>query len=230
MSDERPMRATTQGNGVLPFARPGGATIPDEEQVATIVLALHPELVCWARSLTSDEEAEDVVQDALLRYWRRRQRGTADAHAPDVRAYLYSLVRDIAKGGQRLTSRRGRALLRIGGGVTAHRATHISSPFISGVRRWMWPEQRLERAEFDPRIDKALEGLTATQRELITLVYAHGLSQGEAGQVLNLAASSVRAHLARAHARMRATLVSLGYVRGGAPVSLPEAASVAGEG
>lgn len=223
------MRAN-KGDGVLPFARPGGATIPDEEQVATIVLALHPELVCWATSLTSETEAEDVVQDALLRYWRRRQRFATGEHPADVRSYLFTLVRDIAKGRQRLTSRRGRTLSRIGGGVTAHRATHISSPFISGVRRWMWPEQRVERTDFDPRLEKALESLTSTQRELVTLVYAHGLSQGEAGKVLNLAASSVRAHLARAHARMRDTLRSLGYVRGGAPVAPSIAASVAGEG
>ncbi len=221
------MRATTQGDGVLPFARPGGATIPDEEQVATIVLQMHAELVCWATSLIGVDEAEDAVQDALLRYWRRRKHTPADRLPPDVRSHLLALVRDIVRERQRSTKRRGRTLSRIGGGVTAHRATHISSPFISGVRRWMWPEQRIERSEFDPRIEQALESLTATQRELITLVYAHGLTQGEAGAVLNLAASSVRAHLARAHARMRESLKSLGLVRGGAQVVPPIAASVA---
>lgn len=202
--------------------RPSATGLPDEatrhverdDLLSTILIAIHPDLVFWARSLVRESDAEDVVQDAMLRYWRRCRRvpaGSAVASPTgDVRGDLFLLVRSVAQERHRTSARRGRLLTRIAGGVSAHHAAHISSPFISAVRRWMWPEAQVEWPELDPRLVRALEALSPTQRELVTLTFAHNLSLGEAATVVGISLSGARAHLSRAHARMRTALAQVG--------------------
>jgi RNA polymerase sigma factor (sigma-70 family) len=185
----------------------------EEQALAAQLQALYPDLARWAQSLIGSRDAEDVCQDALLRFWRRRQERTepADGAAKvDLRTQLYSIVRSIAKERFRLSKSRGDVVGRWAGGVTAHHATHVSSPLISSARLWMNPERLLEAPAWEPHISAALEAVTATQREVVTLLYMHGLSNAEAAAVLSIEAVSVRTHLFHACKRMREPLAPWG--------------------
>lgn len=197
-----------------------GATLPEhplapqeEEQLALQLATMHTELVQWAATLASRDDAEDIVQEAFLRFWRRRQRAVVAAMDGDIRQYLFGMVRDVAQGSHRLSGRRARTLRRLAGARSAEHATHLSNPFISGVRRWMSATHRVDRAHADPRIARALASCSPTQRQLLSLVHRHGLALHEAAETLRMSASGARAHLARAHARMRAMLDSSGAAR-----------------
>jgi len=162
--------------------------------------------------LVATDEVDDVVQDALMRFWRRRQRGTVASvlGTSELRSTLFGLVASVAQERHRRDGNRSKMLMRLVAGRTADHVVHRSNPFISGVRGWMQSARRAEQAQVDPRIVQALESCSPTQLQLVTLVHRHGLTIHEAAAALQLSASGARAHLARAHARMRQLLESTG--------------------
>jgi len=198
-------RTPEPSRGILPLV-PSAGTPGDDDRMAAITTQLYPRLLAWAHSLVRAEEGDDVVQDALLRFWRREMRRPADQANPNPSATLMQLVHDVARERARDTTRRAGTLQRLRGSVTAYAATHISSPFISGVRHWMAPGREHERGEIDPAIAAAIDALPRQQRAVFILVAGHELSFEEAGATLKLGASTVRAHYARANGKLRAML------------------------
>jgi RNA polymerase sigma factor (sigma-70 family) len=194
-----------------------------------IIRGCHADLVDWARSLVGPDDAQDTVQDALLRFWLQWQRQPERPNAVLVRLELIRHVSDIAKGSHRRTGRRGRGVSSVAGGVSSHRALHISSPLISGIRNWMRPERNVEWAELDPLLRRALQDVTPTERKLISLVFAHDLSRAEAGAVLRMKPGSASAHLSRANKRLQHSLQALGFKRAGRalPAARPQVDRVA---
>ncbi|MBK6457173.1 MAG: RNA polymerase sigma factor [Gemmatimonadetes bacterium] len=222
MSDDLSIRPPEPTRGSLPLV-PSAGVPGDDDRMAAITTQLYPRLLAWAHSLVRAGEGDDVVQDALLRFWRREMRRPAHEANPNPSATLMQLVHDVAREQTRDTSRRDGTLKRLRGSVTAYVATHISSPFISGERHWMTPGRERERREIDPAIAAAIDALPRRQREVFILVAGHELSFEEAGATLKLGASTVRAHYARANDKLRDMLggrTASGRPRGvsGAPV------------
>lgn len=112
-------------------------------------LELHgPALLLLARQWTPNLlDAEDVVQEAFVRFWRSR------ATATDPRAYLYACVRHAALDlmrGERRRRRREQAV----------QATVLSSTLL---------ECPVDREEQRLRLEVALESLPAEQREVLVM-------------------------------------------------------------
>ena len=63
-----------------------------------------------------------------------------------------------------------------------------------------------ELPEIDPRLPRALAGLSNQQRAAVLLVHAHGWTQTETAAALGCSVSTVRNHLDRGLRRLRAVL------------------------
>lgn len=107
-----------------------------------------PALLLYARQFIADRAAaEDVVQDAFVRFWRVRE-GVDDAPA-----YLFGCVRRVALErlrGERRRSRREQAAAR----------EEVNDS------RWFVKVEDEERRQ---RIESALQALPAEQREVVVL-------------------------------------------------------------
>ncbi len=146
----------------------------------TTWLAEHgPALVLFARQWVAGRaDAEDVVQEAFLRFWRARQR------AEDPVAYLYACVRGCALEWLRGSRRRAR------------REETVARP--EGGMLFACP---LEQDERRAAVEEALRGLPEAQREVLVLKIWGGLSfpqvAGALGVPANTAASRYRYALTR---------------------------------
>jgi RNA polymerase sigma factor (sigma-70 family) len=125
-------------------------------------------------------DAEDVVQDALVRAWRRRSTYRQDRGSS--RAWLVGVLLDQA--------RRHRV---------RRRPATVFSRDRAGRTEPVSPADRLD-------VEHAIRALPRRQREVITLYYLADLSVFEIGQLLGISAGSVKSHLHDARARLRVAL------------------------
>jgi RNA polymerase sigma-70 factor (ECF subfamily) len=138
-----------------------------------------PALVLFARHWASNQaDAEDIVQEAFVHFWRSRER------AFDPAAYLYTCVKRCALDWQR---GRKRQLKR-----EAMAARPESEAMFGGS---------VEQEERRGAISAALGTLPPNQREVLVMKIWGGLSYTQIGKVLgipdNTAASRYRYALAR---------------------------------
>jgi RNA polymerase sigma factor (sigma-70 family) len=164
---------------------PGASSGADVLRSAVVNLQAERGAELWglARHLgLSPEEADDAVQESLLRLWSALRDGQA-IERPDAWAFrtLYRSAMD-----RHRWRRRGRLLAeRIG----------MQPPREPG------PDQADRLAVWE-----AVESLPGRQRLAIYLRYRADLPFEEIGQILGIAAPSARSHVSRALDTLRATL------------------------
>ena len=147
------------------------------EQWKTVFSELAPGLVLFARQwVRSVADAEDIVQDAFVKFWRRN-------HKIDNRALLYATVRSTALDLIRRDSRRARR--EIEATVDVDLATEPQFDF----------DDESQRA-----LVRAVDGLPRAQREVLVMKIWNELTFAEIAQALeisqNTAASRYRYALA----------------------------------
>lgn len=153
-----------------------------------------PALLRYAVMLTGDpHSAEDLVQETMVRAqlnWRRITR----TNAPDqyVRRILTNLFLDLRRG-----SWVRRVLLR-------------AEPDESVAAGVDYPQRSADRDE----LWQWLARLPRRQRAALVLRYYEDLADGEIAEILGCAVGTVRAHISRALATLRAE-VAPAYVPGG---------------
>lgn len=144
-----------------------------------------------AMSLTRNSaDAEDLVQDTLLRAYRAVER--FDGRYP--RAWLLTIMRNAQVNGVR---RRRPELMRdpeAGDRILESQTPHDSA------------EQDALREAFDATVEAALEELPDKFQRVIRLVDLDGLSYQEAAEVLDVPIGTVMSRLHRARRRIRARL------------------------
>jgi len=137
----------------------------EEGALAALYDRIAPAAYGLALRITGDAgSAEDVVQDALLRIWRR-----ADRYEPArgaARPWLLRLVRNAAIDHVRARGTRGRA---------EEEATAEPGELTTPER----PDEAFARLESGRRVRAALEELPAEQRRVIEIAYFEGLSHSE---------------------------------------------------
>lgn len=144
-------------------------------------------LVSYAEHFAgSTDDAEELVQRAFVRLWRRRKR-LDPAGSP--RALLYRATRNLCVDFQR--KRKTRRKLR-------HQLQRRRSPTT--------PYERLRERELRGAIEEAIDSLSPRRREAFMLCRIHGLSHREAADAMDLSPQTVANHLTHALKQIRAAL------------------------
>lgn len=168
----------------------------DEQAFETYVLPEIEVLLRVANSLTRNHaEAEDLVQDALIRAYRGI--GGFDGRHP--RAWLLTILRNTHINRNR---RRRPELLRDPDAATDRMISAASDERTdAGVDN-----------EIDVEIIRALDSLDEPFRRVVELVDIDGLSYAEAAEVLDVPVGTVMSRLHRARSRIRDRLDGVGFV------------------
>ena len=176
------MRAAEPGSGVdVPVGGP--VTGRDFDALVAPHAAV---LMAIAARLVGVDDAADVVQEALLRSWRRWS--TFDPAKGTLRAWLAAITVDRARRHRR---RLARANLR----RTLTDLPDVPVGDSDHARRLV--------------IEAVVRSLPRRQREVIVVFYLADLSVEQTAQALGLRPGSVKAHLAAARARLKTALEDL---------------------
>jgi RNA polymerase sigma-70 factor (ECF subfamily) len=153
---------------------------------------LAPRLVLYARQLTPNAtDAEDVVQMAFVRWWRRFPNGDRD-HVP----LLYAAVRTIALDLRRSSMRRSKR----------ENVSYLAEEAREPGYFELGPEQN----DLAKIVEKSLEGLPEEQREAVTLHVWGGLTFA---QIAEATGASINTIAARYRYALKALLRKLEPMR-----------------
>ena len=183
------------------------------EDFAEQVAPMRPGLLlhCY-RMLGSSHDAEDAVQETLLRGWRGVDRFEGRS---SLRTWLYTVATNVCL---REIERRGRRLVPVDLGPASDPADGLAAPLTESV--WLGPLPdagiRWESAPADAVYEQreavelafvaALQSLPALQRAVLVLRDVLAFSAAESAEILDTTVPSVTSALARARGSMRATL------------------------
>jgi RNA polymerase sigma-70 factor, ECF subfamily len=153
---------------------------------------LAPRLVLYARQLTQTAaDAEDVVQMAFVRWWRRFPNGDRD-HVP----LLYAAVRTIALDLRRSSVRRSKR----------ENVSYLAEE----AREPGYFELAAEQQDLARIVEKSMEGLPEEQREVVTLHVWGGLTFA---QIAEATGASINTIAARYRYALKALLRKLEPMR-----------------
>ncbi len=178
----------------------------DEDAYAQLVgphrTALHAH--CY-RMLGSVPDAEDALQEALLRAWR----GLASFEGrSSLRSWLYRIATNACL---RAIERRPTRVLPVDFGPPGDPHGELDEPVVESVWLEPYPDERLVAGEKEPdaRYEQresvevafvaALQHLPATQRAVLILRDVLGFSGAEVADALDMSAAAVYSSLQRAH-------------------------------
>jgi RNA polymerase sigma-70 factor (ECF subfamily) len=151
----------------------------------TLLREWGPRLLLFARQQApSPADAEDIVQEAFVRFWRARERGEAD----DPRL-LFPLIRRIAIDHARQGRRRARRAARL----AAETETAWFEP----------PGENGDRAEL---LERSLRNLPTEQREVVVLKVWGELTFEAIGEVLGISPHTAASRYRYALNHLRRTL------------------------
>ncbi|WP_395736558.1 RNA polymerase sigma factor [Prosthecobacter sp.] len=156
---------------------------------------LAPQLVLYARQLVdSKADAEDVVQQAFVRWWRRFPEGDS-AHIPLLYAAVRTIALDQRRSDHRRVNREAKSEIAVAGENT---------PTFDPL-----PEQK----EAAAIVEKALQALPEDQREVVTLKLWGDLTFNEiaamTGDSINTVAGRYRYALQALHKKLAHLKVDL---------------------
>jgi RNA polymerase sigma-70 factor, ECF subfamily len=145
------------------------------------LIAEIPNLRAFAASLSgSVQQADDLVQDTMLKAWSNASSFTAGTN---IRAWLFTILRNTYYS---LYRRRGRE-------VQDTDSIYSSKVAVSGGQ-----ESAIDLADF--RV--ALAKLPPDQREVLIMVGATGLSYEETAQICGVAVGTIKSRVNRARVRL----------------------------
>jgi RNA polymerase sigma-70 factor, ECF subfamily len=133
--------------------------------------------------------AEEVVQEVFLKVWRSSH--TFDPSRGSFSTWLYRVTRNVALDLYRKRTSRIRPVPDADSQIAAARDPSAG------------PEQIVDDSWLSWRMSRALEGLGATQREVIELAYFQGLSQREISQRTGVPLGTVKTRTYSAMKRLR---------------------------
>jgi RNA polymerase sigma-70 factor, ECF subfamily len=193
---------TAQERELLGAAREG-----DEGAFRALVEPLRAELLahCY-RMLGSVHDAEDAIQDAMLRAWRGLPRFEGRS---SLRSWLYKIATNSCLD---VVARRPKRVLPIDYGPTAGPDEGPAEPLVESIWVEPYPDEKLgledgfaapearyeQRESVEVAFIAALQHLPATQRAVLILREVLGFSAQEAAETLETTVASVNSALQRA--------------------------------
>ena len=152
----------------------------DERAFSALAERHWERLVAVARSVVGDADAEDEAQESLVTAWRKLPR----LREPD--AFRAWLLRILLRRCLRRTRRRWAFLPLPFAADVADAGAGEGSGFVD--------------------VERILGALPPRQRAVMHLTVLEGMSDGEIGEALSIAAASVRSHRRRAREALRGLL------------------------
>jgi RNA polymerase sigma-70 factor (ECF subfamily) len=178
----------------------------DEDAYASLVAAHRPALHahCY-RMLGSVPDAEDALQEALLRAWRGLPRFEGRS---SLRSWLYKIATNACL---KAIERRPTRVLPVDYGPPGDPHGELDEPLVESVWLDPYPDQRLVAGDHEPdaRYEQresveiafvaALQHLPPRQRAVLILRDVLGFSGAEVADALDMSAAAVYSALQRAH-------------------------------
>ena len=164
---------------------------PEEFKIQVLPLK-HKLFRLSLRILGSHEEAQDSVQDAMIKLWTRREElenySSIEAFAMTVTKNIcLDKIRSKAFQTERLTDRQ------------VHALGHD-------------PGDLVEKADFTGFVRKIIEGLPDQQKAIMHMRDIEGLEYDQIAEVMELNINAVRVNLSRARKKVRDTILKIqGY-------------------
>ena len=166
------------------------ASNAEEELLSALYVEHGPALTGYVTRITGDRQrAEDIVQETLLRAWRRA--GSLDGDSGSLRAWLLRVAHNLAIDEQRAKTARGED-------------PHAEPADVAVVGQ-------LDRALEAWQITEALRTLSRDHREALIETYFRGRSVDEAATVLGVPPGTVKSRTYYALRALRAALEERGW-------------------
>jgi RNA polymerase sigma factor (sigma-70 family) len=156
-------------------------TVTDAEEFAGAFARHQPALLTFAVALGAGGAAEDVVQEAMLRAWKRR----GDFPGGPPRAWLMAVTRNLVTDHHRSRARRENHEARLARDASPQ--ADISGPVTDAVA-----------------VRAAVAALPRKHQDVIGAVYLRDLPLADAARALGVPHGTVRTRASRALAAMRA--------------------------
>ena len=156
------------------------------------VLPLKDRLYRLALRITlNSAEAEDAVQDTLIRVWEHREEWE---QIDSIEAYAHTICRNIA------LDMAGKA----GHGNVQFSTLNLSTDSqLSTLNSQLLPDERQEQKERIALVKKIMDTLPEVQRSIMELRDIEGKTYQEIGNILKLTESQVKVYLHRARTSIR---------------------------
>jgi RNA polymerase sigma-70 factor, ECF subfamily len=153
------------------------------------------------RFVPNEYDAEEVVQDVFLTTWRKLPGFEGRAQ---IGTWLHRVTVNAALMFLRARSRRSRSTtIEVGVGDPLAQATAYSDGVVQGSRG---PDDQLQSAELHREIQKAVDELPSSLRQVVIERLVEGRSTRQTAQVLGLSTLVGRRRLHRARVRLRANI------------------------
>ena len=161
----------------------------------------HQESYGWALACCGHDpdEASDVLQAVYLKVLEGRAR--FDGRSA-FRTWIFRVIRNTAIDAARKRARHQRKLLRLIRAAPEPRSLPS-------------PDRAAERNQTSREVRRRLDQLPPRQREVLQLVFYHGLSLREAASVMGVSHGSARTHYQRARVRFREWFQTVGVAHEG---------------
>jgi RNA polymerase sigma-70 factor (ECF subfamily) len=157
------------------------------------VIPIRPKLFRFAfRLLNNEEDAKDIIQDALLKVWHQQERMK---DLQNLEAWCMRIVRNLALDKLKSKKHRTTEGLEKAGEM---QALHQQSPHLAA-----------EQHDVMGRVHRIINGLPEKYRTIIQLRDMDGFSYQEIGDILELTLSEVKINLHRARKTVREQLQNM---------------------
>ena len=162
------------------------------EAFKTRVLPVKNKLYRFAyRLLGDDSEAQDVVQEVLIKVWGQRDRMD---ELENMEAWCMRITRNLSYDKLKSRSRKY--------------TEPIAEGFDIGAHDERTPEEKTEQKDMMRMIRKFMDKLPEKQRHVMQLRDIEGYSYKEIGEILELDMSQVKVNLFRARKKIRESLIN----------------------
>ena len=190
--------ASTPISANLPTALPADATVW-ESKVACFVQAAERRRAHYLRLAhrvtPSQEEAEDIVQDALLRAFRNLAHFRGEAQ---MTTWLQTIVQNAAR--EWLRERRG---IRV---VSLEREDDSETVALDFPDPGRTPEEQYEQTEMRQILLTEIGNLSSACSDALRMCALEGASQEEAANALEVSVAAIKARVFSARRRLRDSL------------------------
>jgi RNA polymerase sigma-70 factor (ECF subfamily) len=178
----------------------GGVSTADLQSLDAFLASVERRAFRMAQIATRDrDEALDIVQDAMLQLSRRY----AARPAEEWPALFYRIVENRIRDWQRRQTVKNRLFFWR---APAQDGEEDEDPMALVPEPGAGPQEELQKAEQMRRLEQALRGLPARQREAFELRLWEGLSVEDTARAMGCSDGSVKTHLHRALAALRQEL------------------------